>query len=104
MLFVATYKIGEELVDPMLRAFLIDAGYRKEQLSLWIGSYGMVASLLGSGLGGYAAALPAAVGGDDGQHPAGLVDGGAVVPDGARSPGSLAVILATIGEHFAAAR
>src|SRR5262249_8187160 len=38
LLFVASYKVGEELIDPMLRPFLIDAGYRKEQLSLWVGS------------------------------------------------------------------
>lgn len=54
--FVATYKIGEELVDPMLRPFLIDAGYRKEQLTFWIGTVGMFASLAGSLIGGLLAA------------------------------------------------
>ncbi|HNN93618.1 MAG TPA: MFS transporter, partial [Pseudomonadota bacterium] len=101
VLFVATYKIGEELVDPMLRAFLIDAGYRKEQLSLWIGSYGMVASLLGSGLGGYAAArfpLLSAV------TMASILRALSMVGQWYLTvldpPGSQAVILATIGEHF----
>ncbi len=55
LLFVGTYKIGEEMVDPMLRPFLIDAGYRKEQLAIWVGTYGMVASLLGSMFGGFLA-------------------------------------------------
>lgn len=53
VLFVGTYKIGEEMIDPMLRPFLVDAGYKPEQLAKWIGSYGMIASLVGSTVGGF---------------------------------------------------
>lgn len=56
LVFVATYKIGEEMSDAMLRPFLIDAGYKVQQLSRWIGTYGMMASLAGSVMGGVLAA------------------------------------------------
>lgn len=52
VLFVATYKFGESLVDPMMKPFLIDAGYKPTQIALWVSTYGMVASLTGSALGG----------------------------------------------------
>jgi MFS transporter, PAT family, beta-lactamase induction signal transducer AmpG len=52
VLFVGTYKIGEEMIDPMMRPFLVDVGYKPEQLAKWIGSYGMIASLIGSTVGG----------------------------------------------------
>lgn len=101
VLFVATYKIGEELVDPMLRPFLIDSGYRKEQLAQWISGYGMVASLLGSGLGGFAASrwsLLSAVTMASILRALSMV--GQWYLTVLSPPGPLAVILATIGEHF----
>ena len=101
VLFVATYKIGEELVDPMLRAFLIDAGYRKEQLSLWIGSYGMVASLLGSALGGWTATrTPLLTAVTLASLARAFSMTGQWYLTVLERPGPLAVILATIGEHF----
>lgn len=52
LLFVATYKLGESMADAMFRPFLFDAGYTREQIGLWIGTWGMVFSLAGSFLGG----------------------------------------------------
>lgn len=52
VLFILSYKIGETMVDAMLKPFLIDAGYSPAQLAKWVTTYGMVASLLGSALGG----------------------------------------------------
>lgn len=54
LLYVATYKGGETLVDAMFKPFLVDAGYGAK-IGLWMGTYGMVASLLGSLLGGWLA-------------------------------------------------
>jgi len=52
LLAVATYKFGEYLVGVMFKPFLVDAGYSMSQIGLWVGTYGMVASLAGSALGG----------------------------------------------------
>lgn len=54
LLFIGTYKLGESMVDVMFKPFLVDAGYTPAQLGLWMGTYGMGASLLGSMLGGWA--------------------------------------------------
>lgn len=50
---VATYKVGEVLVDLMWKPFLFDAGFTAPQLGLWVGTWGMGASLLGSLAGGW---------------------------------------------------
>jgi PAT family beta-lactamase induction signal transducer AmpG len=52
---VATYKLGESLVDAMFRPFLIDSGFTPAQLGLWMGT-GSVASIAGSLAGGVLAA------------------------------------------------
>ena len=52
LLAVATYKMGEYLVLTMFKPFLVDAGYSMSQIGLWVGTYGMLASLAGSALGG----------------------------------------------------
>lgn len=52
---VATYKTGESVIDPMFSMFLVDAGYSRETLGLWLGGYGMGASVTGSVLGGLVA-------------------------------------------------
>lgn len=101
VLFVASYKIGEEMIDPMLRPFLIDAGYSIQQLARWVGSYGMIASLLGSLFGGLLAARISILGAlticsvlrafsVSGEWYLTLLG----------KPGSTAVILVTIAEHF----
>jgi MFS transporter, PAT family, beta-lactamase induction signal transducer AmpG len=50
--FVATYKLGEAMSDVLYKPFLVDAGIRPEQIGLWVGTWGMLASLLGSLAGG----------------------------------------------------
>ncbi len=52
LVFLGTYRAGESLVDAMFKPFLVDAGLTREQIALWIGTYGMVASFAGSLLGG----------------------------------------------------
>lgn len=59
LLIVGTYKVGEKMADAMFGAFLVDAGYTPADLGLLLGTYGMVASLLGSVVGGLlASAMP----------------------------------------------
>ncbi len=52
LLLIGTYKMGEAMIDTMFKPFLIDSGFTAGQIGLWVGTYGMVASLLGSVLGG----------------------------------------------------
>jgi PAT family beta-lactamase induction signal transducer AmpG len=53
---VATYKMGESIIDVMYKPFLIDQGISASTLGLWLGTWGMGASVLGSVLGGLLAA------------------------------------------------
>jgi len=55
LLFVATYKIGEYMIDAMFKPFLIDSGFSASDIGLWVGTWGMAASLVGSLAGGYMA-------------------------------------------------
>lgn len=52
LLFVGTYKLGESMADTMFKPFLVDAGYRAEQIGLWVGTWGMLFSIVGSIGGG----------------------------------------------------
>lgn len=52
LLFIGTYRAGESLVDAMFKPFLVDCQFSREQIALWVGTYGMVASFGGSLLGG----------------------------------------------------
>jgi PAT family beta-lactamase induction signal transducer AmpG len=52
VIFICTYKIGEELVTSMFNTFLLDNGIGRERIGVWVGSYGMGASITGSVLGG----------------------------------------------------
>ncbi len=52
LLFIGTYKLGETMADAMLKPFLYDAGYGAREIGLWLGTYGMVFSLVGSFAGG----------------------------------------------------
>ncbi|HNZ65210.1 MAG TPA: MFS transporter [Smithella sp.] len=56
LLFIATYKIGEAMIDPMFKPFLVDNGFTAQQIGLWVGTWGMIASLIGSVAGGWLAA------------------------------------------------
>lgn len=53
LLVVATYKLGETLADAMFGAWLVRVhALPKEQVALWLGSWGIAASIAGSFLGG----------------------------------------------------
>ena len=52
---VGTYKLGEAMADAMFKPFVLDAGFAKEQVGLWVGTWGMVFSVAGSVLGGWLA-------------------------------------------------
>ena len=52
---VGTYKLGESMADAMFKPFVLDAGFSKERVGLWVGSWGMVFSMAGSVLGGWLA-------------------------------------------------
>jgi MFS transporter, PAT family, beta-lactamase induction signal transducer AmpG len=55
LLFVGSYKFGETMVDTLFKPFLFDAGFGREQIGLWVGTWGMLFSIAGSIAGGYAA-------------------------------------------------
>jgi MFS family permease len=50
--FVAVYKFGEIMIDIMYKPFLIDSGIAASDIGLWVGTYGMAASIAGSAAGG----------------------------------------------------
>lgn len=52
LFFIATYKLGESMADVLFKPFLVDAGFSRGQIGVWVGTYGMVASLAGSTAGG----------------------------------------------------
>ncbi len=97
---IATYKIGESLIDRMFKPFLVDVGFDAAQIGLWVGSYGMVFSILGSLSGGLLASrLPIIT--------ALFLTGVCrVIPLGAETaltlfePTAIHVILVTCAEHF----
>jgi MFS transporter, PAT family, beta-lactamase induction signal transducer AmpG len=53
---VATYKFGESMSDVLYKPFLVDSGLTPATIGFWAGTWGVVASLLGSLAGGVAAA------------------------------------------------
>ncbi len=55
LLFIGTYKLGENMADTMFKPFLVDAGYGGQQIGLWVGTWGMLFSIVGSTAGGLAA-------------------------------------------------
>lgn len=53
LLAVFTYKVGESMADAMFGPWLVKAhGIEKETVALWLGSWGVIASLAGSFAGG----------------------------------------------------
>jgi MFS family permease len=52
LIFVATYKVGEELATKMFGPFLVKQGFAPETVAGWLGTWVMVASLSGSFFGG----------------------------------------------------
>ncbi len=55
LLFIGTYKLGENMADTMFKPFLVDAGYQAQEIGLWVGTWGMLFSIVGSTCGGLAA-------------------------------------------------
>ena len=55
LLFIGTYKLGENMADTMFKPFLVDAGYHGQEIGLWVGTWGMLFSIAGSTCGGLAA-------------------------------------------------
>jgi len=53
--FIAVYKFGEIMIDVMYKPFLIDSGIKPSDIGLWVGTYGMAASIAGSAVGGFLA-------------------------------------------------
>jgi MFS family permease len=53
--FVATYKLGESMIDAMYKPLLVDLGFDAPTLGAWLGTWGMLASLAGSAAGGFLA-------------------------------------------------
>ena len=49
---IASYKLGETVADTMFKPFVLDAGFSRSQIGLWVGSWGMLFSMLGSFAGG----------------------------------------------------
>ena len=49
---IASYKMGESIIDAMFKPFLMDHGIAAADLGLWLGTWGMGASILGSVGGG----------------------------------------------------
>ncbi len=53
LVVIATYKVGESMADGMWKPYLVKiAGYTPAQLGLWVGTYGAIAAILGSLVGG----------------------------------------------------
>jgi len=100
LIFIATYKFGESMVDIMFKPFLVDGGLQTGQIGLWVGTWGMGASIAGSLAGGVVASKMKM------KHALGtallfrllplggifLLSVGSVTPE--------SVIPVTIGEHF----
>lgn len=62
---IGTYKIGEALADKMFGPFLIDHGVALATVAVWTGTWGLLASFLGTLCGGLLASrisLPNAIG------------------------------------------
>ena len=56
LILIATYKLGEAMADVLFVPFVIDSGFSREDIGIWLGTYGMVASIAGSTAGGILAA------------------------------------------------
>ncbi|QSQ17810.1 MFS transporter [Myxococcus landrumensis] len=52
LLFIGTYKLGETMADVLYKPFLVDAGIPSWRIGQWVGTWGNVASIVGSIAGG----------------------------------------------------
>ena len=55
LFFIATYKSGEIMIDVMFKPFIVDSGFNVSDIGIWVGTYGMAASIAGSAAGGFIA-------------------------------------------------
>ncbi len=100
LLFIGTYKLGETMVDVLFKLFLVDAGFKAAQIGQWVGTWGTVASLLGSAAGGVMASRMPVLGA------LALASCLRVFPLGwewwlaLHGPTETGVIAATVAEHF----
>ncbi|OJT16682.1 MFS transporter [Archangium sp. Cb G35] len=100
LLFIGTYKLGETMVDVLFKLFLVDAGFKVSQIGQWVGTWGTVASLLGSAAGGVLATRMPVLGA------LALASCLRVFPLGwewllaVQGPTETGVIAATVAEHF----
>lgn len=100
LLFIGTYKLGETMVDVLFKLFLLDAGFKASQIGQWVGTWGTVASLLGSAAGGLLATRMPVLGA------LALASCLRVFPLGwewwlaLQGPTQTGVIAATVAEHF----
>lgn len=100
LLFIGTYKLGETMADVLFKPFLVDAGFTPAQIGQWVGTWGMVASLLGSAAGGLLASRMPLLG------VLALASCLRVIPLGGEwwlasaGPTASGVIAVTVAEHF----
>lgn len=52
LVFLASYRAGETLIDGMFKPWLVDQGFSREQIGLWVGTWGALAAVVGSLAGG----------------------------------------------------
>lgn len=100
LVFIASYKIGETLIDSMFKPFLVDQGHSSAQIGLWVGTWGLLFSIagsLGGGLLASRASIRAALGLCLLARLVPLVGTVALAVYGAPAE---AVILVTCAEHF----
>lgn len=98
--FVATYKLGEQLVDSMFKPFLLDVGFTGSQVGLWVSTFGMAASLTGSFCGGLLASRWQFVRAVSWSACLRLLPLLAVTVLTIHPPAAWAVIVTTVAEHF----
>ncbi|WP_437648507.1 MFS transporter [Sorangium sp. So ce362] len=99
--FLGTYKLGEAMVDMMFKPFLVDAGFPPHRIGLWVGTYGLVASIVGSLAGGLLSQripLLAAVGVTSALRSAAMAGEWYLAAAGPPTAG--AVIAVTVAEHL----
>ena len=95
------YKMGESLIEPMWTPFLRDHGLSRATIGLYVGTFGMVASILGSLSGGVLAtttSLPRALALASAFRVVALAGQAAVAWQDA--PSHLLVAVSTCAEHF----
>lgn len=52
LILIASYKLGESIGDALFKLYLFDHGISKADIGLWVGTYGIGASIVGSIVGG----------------------------------------------------